>query len=98
MQPCRRCRNGSAVPGIDRLIPFAVGQLIAALDVWRQRHMTDAVDRIVDVELLIRPETDRAATVKMTREHFPMKPGVGAFEDDARADVELLSRMHERFP
>ena len=98
MQPCGRCRDGSAVPGIDRLVPFAVGRLIAALDIRRQRHMTEPVDRIVDIDPLIRPETDRAATVKMTREHFPMKPGVGAFEDDARAGVELLSRMHERFP
>ena len=98
MQPCRRCRHGSAVPGIDRLIPFAVGRLIAALDVWRQRHMTDAVDRIVDVDPLIRPEADGAATVKMTRKHFRVKPDVRPFEDDACADVELLPRVHQRFP
>jgi hypothetical protein len=98
MQSRRRCRDGSAVPGIDGLIPFAVGRLIAALDVWRQRNMTDAVDCIVKVEPLIRPDTDGAATVKVTCEDLSVEPGIVAVEDDARTDVEFLPRVHERFP
>ena len=92
MQSRRRRRDGSAVAGIDRLIPFAIRRLITTLDIWRQRNMTDAVDRVVDVDPFFRPQTDGAATVKMTCEDFTVKAGVGAFEDDARAEGALVLR------
>jgi thioredoxin reductase len=98
MQPRRRRRNRAAVACVNGLITVAVGRLIAALDVWRQRDVPNPIDCIVDVDPLIGPETDSAAAMKMTCDDFPMKPRVVAFEDDARADVELLPRVHQRFP
>src|SRR5262245_55128610 len=44
----RRCRNRPSLLCIDRLVAVSIACEIHSLDIWRQRHMADRVDGVLD--------------------------------------------------
>src|SRR5882757_8227570 len=70
---------------------------VVSLDVRGQRHMADGVDRPLDGELLLAPEPNDAPAVKSALEDLAVQRD-RPLEHDPGAWLQLLPRMHERFP
>ena len=79
------------------LIPVAIVRAIGSPDVRRQRDVADRVDRVVDGSAVRVPQTQEPPAVKAPFEDLAVQRA-SAFEDDTGARLELLARMHERFP
>ena len=65
VQSGRRRGNRTALARINRLIAIAIGDRIGTLDVRRQRHVADRVDRFADGRAVLGPQTHGATAVKM---------------------------------
>ena len=98
MQAGGRRRDRAALARIHGLIPLAIALRVVALDVRRQRHVADLVDRVLDARAALRPETDRPPAVKMPIEHLSVQHVPGAAEHHLRSGLQLLPGMHERVP
>ena len=59
--------------------------------------MADGVDGRVDLPA-VGGEPNRAPPVEVAREHFEIETAPAALEHRARPDLQLLSRVHQRFP
>ena len=90
-------RHRPAAPREHRLIPFAIGVAIAALDVRRQRHVSNRVDRRLERRAILGPETNDSASVELLLEHLAVDR-VNSFKRDPRSLVQFLPRMHQSFP
>ena len=55
---------------VHGLVPLAVARIVGAVDVGRQRHVSDGVDDALDVVAVLAPEPDRSAAVKVLLEHL----------------------------
>ena len=73
MKTRRWRRDRPALARVDRLISLPIGRVIIALDVGRQRHVTDRVHRLVDAGVVVGPETDGAPPVEMPLENLPVQ-------------------------
>src|SRR5262245_2675419 len=97
MKASRWSRYRPALARKNRLVSFAIERRIIALDVGRQRHVTDGIDRPIERRSVVRPQPNQAAPEKAALDHFTMHHD-RAFEDDLHARFELLAGMHQRFP
>ena len=71
--------------------------LIAALDVWRQRHVPNRLNHIVYRSRIVGPKSNEAPSVEFLLEHFSVQHS-RAFEHDARTGPQLLTGVHQRLP
>src|SRR3984893_2878348 len=94
MQAGCRSGNGSRMLGEDRLVTFAVGRLILARNVWRQRNVAEAFNRLRDISL--RRQTDSPHPVVAAADHFRGKLPVSKF--DALSHTDLSTRTDQGFP
>ena len=58
-------RNRASRSRVDGLIAIAIGGHIRALDVRRQRNVTDRIDRLPHRRSIVGPQTNRATAVEM---------------------------------
>jgi len=99
----RRCEMQSgggrghraALLGVDRLIPFTVGRLVVAVDIRRERHVPDSVERFVKISVLFKPDASFAecAAGNDFGGEFLGRP-----EQQLLADVDFLARTHQALP
>src|SRR6267378_1619913 len=64
--------DGAARARKDRLIAIAIGLAVIALDVRRQRHMTNSVNGVGHRSAVVGPETDDPPPEEMPLEHLTM--------------------------
>ncbi len=98
VQPGRRRRYGSSLARVHGLITLPIVCSIVALDVRGQRHMADVVDGFLDARLVLRPEANRAPSVKVTPDDLRMQDMPGAAEHHLGSGLQLLPGMDERLP
>jgi hypothetical protein len=60
--------------------------------------VADAIDRRRDVAAVIRPQSNRPSPEKVVRQDFAVELRAVAFEQHARAGLQFLTWMDERFP
>src|SRR6476659_7759087 len=97
MQPGRWRRHGPALARKHRLVALSVVRTIRSLDVRRQRHVTDRVDRGVDRRRVLRPETNDAAAVETKFENLALQR-MCAVETHPGSCTQPLPRMHQGLP
>ena len=93
MQPGGGRGHRSALAGEDRLVAFAVGGGVGALDVGRQRDVADLLE--------LGEQIARARKAQGALAEFPARHDLGfqaAAESDALADRQLAAGTHERLP
>ncbi len=93
MQPRRRCRHRSAFARKYRLISFPIRRPIRTLDIRRQRHVPQPLDRRVNVLIAEKPYGPLPALA--VSHDFRREPIV---EPDRIAHANLLPRTHQRPP
>lgn len=98
MQSRRGRSHRSTAAGIDRLVPLAVRPAVVALDVRRQRHVSDGVHDLRDGATVRRPHTNCPATERVLREDFNVEPRWRFPKTGASARLHLLPRMHQHIP
>jgi hypothetical protein len=65
-------RDRPAVAREDGLVADAVCGEVVALDVRRQRHVSDRVDRLVHGRPVVGPQADHASAMESARDHLTM--------------------------
>ncbi len=80
------------------LIALSIGCRVGALDVGRQRHVTERIDERIDVAAGLGPQTDRPAPLEVTLEHLPHQHARRPLEPDHGSGLELLAGVHEGLP
>src|SRR6266568_5912868 len=65
------CGHRTALPGIDRLIAFAIAGTILAGNIGRQRHVAETIDGAKEIRGW--SETDPALAEASPRQHFGLK-------------------------
>lgn len=60
--------------------------------------MPDRIDPVSHVGVIFSPQSDCAAPVKATIQHFGLERDTVAFEPNECAGLQLLARMHQRIP
>jgi hypothetical protein len=98
MQPCRGRRHGSALAGVHGLVAIAIGAHVVALDVWRQRNVSDALDGVHEIDAGFGPQPHNAPAVKVLRHDLAMDSDTRTREEHACSRFQLLTRMDERLP
>jgi hypothetical protein len=93
-----RRRDRAALAGVDGLVAVAVEFRIRALDVGRQRHMADRVDRVPHRRAVVGPQSNGPPPVKMPPDHFGIQRACARRESHPRPFPEALPGMHERDP
>jgi hypothetical protein len=93
-----RSGNRSALRCIDCLIPLAIVNAIAALDVRRQGHVADSVDNDVERRARGNGEAYRPPAMKPSIENLAAQRMTGALENEPRALVQSLAWVHEALP
>ena len=92
VQPRRRRGRAALDLGIDRLIALLIGKLL--LDVGRQRHLAEALERFKEDALVIEPY--HAVSV---RQHIhDLRRQLTAAKLHFRALAQMLARTHDAFP
>ena len=92
-----RRRHRTARAREDGLVAVAVGGAVVPLDVRRQRHVTDRVDRRRDRGAIFGPETHAAPPEELPLEDFAMERR-RSFEHHPRSRFQFLPRVHQRLP
>ncbi len=95
MQSRGRRGDGPSRGREDGLIPGAVCLGVGALDVGRQRHVSDRVDRGVDVTAVVGPQPDEASSKKLHFDYFAVQFPV---KHDLRSGLQFLPGVHQRLP
>src|SRR6267142_3034312 len=72
VQPRRRCGNRPTPARKDGLVAIAIGRAVAALDVRRQRHVTNRVNGIRHRSAVLGPETNDSSSEEMPLQHLTM--------------------------
>src|SRR5579875_432364 len=98
MQPGGGRGHRSALAGKDRLIAFAIGGLVGAMDIGRQRNVPDAVANGEDIP--DRRKLNEALAVATAIEHlgFENNLAVRSRKNQPLPDGDLAARPHERAP
>src|SRR4051812_32035259 len=79
------------------LVPIAIVDGVVPLDVGRQRHVADGVDRLVQRRSVLGPQANHAAPKPAPLEDLAPN-GVNSFKDHPRPRFQFLPRMHQRLP
>jgi hypothetical protein len=97
MQPCCRRRHRPALARVHRLIPIAIRVPVVTLDVRRQRHVANRVDRIGHRRAILGPQPNQPASEVVAFQHLAVKR-TNPFEHDLRPGLQFLPRVHQRLP
>ena len=98
MESGGRRRDRAALAGIHGLIPIAIALRVVPLDIRRQRHVADVLDRLFDARAVLRPEPYRPPAMEVPLENFAMKHVTHASKYHLRSRPKLLAGMDERVP
>src|SRR6266542_2889651 len=97
MQSGSRCSNRPSLACIHRLVPLAVRLAIRPTDIRRQWNVPDPADRRLEIDI-VTMKADRPTAVETLLEYLAVNDEAIALESDVRSRLQLLPRMHQRFP
>src|SRR6187549_324922 len=86
---------------VNGLVPFTVAAAVIAVDVGRQRHVANRINRLLDASgggARTDGETDEAASVFATSDELTLECDIVSLEEHARAHLQFLAWMHQRMP
>ncbi len=98
MQSGGRRRNRSALARKDGLVALAVRRAVVAPDVRRQRHVPQRIDQRHHAALRLSPEANRSPALEAPFQHLAHQDASRALEPDDGPRLQLLARVHQRFP
>ncbi len=93
-----RSGDGPADACIDGLVAIAIRSDVIALDIGRQRHVSQRIDGIPHWRTVVGPQPHRATAMKMTAKYFGVEAMGGRLEHHLRSLAQSLSGMHQRTP
>ncbi len=97
VQSCRRRCRRAALPRVNRLISLTIECPVIAMDVWRQRHMSECIEAAVEIRHWRKAQ--RPLTAFSSGHNLRMKSGiVAATKLNAVPYPQLASRLHQRVP
>ena len=99
----RRCEMQSGCGGghrptllrVDRLISFAVGRLVVAGNIRRERHVSNAIERFVEISVLVKPDASFAK--RTSRDDFRVE-FLGWPKQQLFTDVHFPARTNQALP
>src|SRR2546427_11328547 len=94
VQPGGRSGHSAGLLCENSLVALTVGGLIGAINVRRQRHVAQALER--GVEVLPGMKAERTLSEFSAADDFCFQPALS--KDHAFARRQLPSRMNQRFP
>src|SRR5688572_13305222 len=98
MESRRRCSDRTPLARVHGLISLAIGCRVFALDVRRQRHVTDVIDGLIHGRAGVGPEPNRAASMKVTLQHFSVEHVVAPSKDHVCPGLQFLPWMYQCIP
>ena len=91
------CGGGhrAALLGVDRLITFTIRRLVVAGNIRRERHVSNAVERLVEISVLVKPDASFAE--RASRDDFGVE-FLGWPKQQLFTDVHFSARTHQALP
>src|SRR5580704_4731140 len=97
MQPRGGRRDGAALPRKNRLIPLAIGWLVLALDVGRQRNVPQTLDRFRKAAIRSKSQHAQPEFAAILDRRLELA-AVALAKSNALAHRHLPPRPDQRFP
>src|SRR4029079_17738492 len=88
MESCGRRRYRACFAREHRLISIAIRGAVGTLDVRRQRHVPDRVDRCIDGRSIVGPEPKKAAPVETALENLTVQRPHDIAQDALTTDTQ----------